>query len=166
MSVKKYRRSEPVAVEEFDCIRVDGTRQNADELARLFPRAVYSGQIDATLRPFNEDGGRRESVLLRGKHGNHVAEYEVGALVNLSTGDSEYETAAGDCYGVHPCDSAPTEMETGIAEGRRMEREAIVAWLRLSADKWASEGLRAHAASDAWVADAIERGEHEKGSGE
>ncbi len=77
----------------------------------------------------------------------------------------------GRCFG---CVAAIRE--AGIAEGRRMEREAIVAWLRGSAAKCldqaehgtevlrqtridAGQAVYAHAAC-------IERGEHEKGSAE
>ncbi len=66
----------------------------------------------------------------------------------------------GRCFG---CVAAIRE--AGIAEGRRMEREAIVAWLRAKA-------VRLRDMEDDWYfntngnALSIERGEHEKGSGE
>ena len=53
-----------------------------------------------------------------------------------------------------------SEFSEGIAEGRRKEREAVVAWLRdASAQGWLRKATGA-------LADEIERGEHEKGSGE
>lgn len=61
---------------------------------------------------------------------------------------------------------------SGIAEGRRLEREAIVAWLRTLCAR--CHGSQASAHDDGWCdkcsgtgiyryADRIERGEHEKG---
>jgi hypothetical protein len=62
-----------------------------------------------------------------------------------------------------PCQSMLCQ---GIAEGRRVEREAIVAWLRRMLWRSSSDHINALSKSIGdEVAAALERGEHEKGEG-